>query len=115
MVNQSIDLLDHAAKLLLLSLQLVMQAIENEHEAIKLLILRFVFSLIATIQQAELALKLILDRSRVSTSFHLLFTIDCDKIRKFWTLFALSDLNNDAHDNIFEGVFALRLVRIDLA
>ena len=110
MVNQSIDLLDHTAKLLLLCLQLVMQAIENQHEAVKLFILRLVFSLIAAIEQAELTLELILDRRRIRTSLHLLFTVDCNEIGKLRALFALTDLDNDAHDDIFEGVFAIGLI-----
>ena len=114
MVNQSIDLLDHTAKLLLLCLQLVMQAIENQHEAVKLLILRLVLSLIAAIEQAELTLELILDRRRIRTSLHLLFTVDCNEIGKLRALFALTDLDNDAHDDIFEGVFAIGLVVSDL-
>ena len=114
MVNQSIDLLDHTAKLLLLGLQLVMQAIENQHEAVKLLILRLVLCLIAAIEQAELTLELILDRCRIRTSLHLLFTVDCNEIGKLRALFALTDLDNDAHDDIFEGVFAIGLVVSDL-
>ena len=114
MVNQSIDLLDHTAKLLLLCLQLVMQAIENQHEAVKLLILRLVLCLIAAIEQAELTLELILDRCRIRTSLHLLFTVDCNEIGKLRALFALTDLDNDAHDDIFEGVFAIGLVVSDL-
>ena len=38
MVDQGVDLLDHTTELLLLRLQLVMQSVEDEHEAIKLFI-----------------------------------------------------------------------------
>ena len=91
-----------------------MQAIENQHEAVKLLILRLVLSLIAAIEQAELTLELIFDRCRVGTSLHLLFTVDCNEIGKLRALFALTDLDNDAHDDIFEGVFSIGLVVSDL-
>lgn len=91
-----------------------MQAIENQHEAVKLLILRLVLSLIAAIEQAELTLELIFDRCWVGTSLHLLFTVDCNEIGKLRALLALTDLDNDAHDDIFEGVFSIGLVVSDL-
>ena len=70
--------------------------------------------MIAAIEQAELTLELILDRCRIRTSLHLLFTVDCNEIGKLRALFALTDLDNDAHDDIFEGVFAIGLVVSDL-
>ena len=91
-----------------------MQAIENEHEAVKLLILRLILCLIATIEQAELTLELVLDRSRIGTGLQLLLTIDSNEIGQFRALFTLTDLDNDAHDDIFEGVFTRGLIISDL-
>ena len=87
-----------------------MQTVEDQHQAIKLLVFSLFFSLVTAIEQAEFTLKLIFDRKWVCTYFKLFLAIDCNEIRKFGALFTLTNLDNNAHNYIFESVFSQQLI-----
>lgn len=60
MINQSVDLLNDTAQLLLLGRQLVVYAVENKHKCIEFLVLGSLVSIFSTIKQPELVLKFFL-------------------------------------------------------
>ncbi len=100
-VNQSVHLLDNASKLLLLSTQLARKPRETQHHVIKLLILLFLFIKSTSIKDAELVLEFSLDIHFAGTWLVLFLSVDGDKVAELGSLFALSNLNDDAHHYIF--------------
>ncbi len=106
MVNQSIHLLDNASKLLLLGTQLARKPRETQHHIIKLLILLFLFIKGASIEDSELVLEFSFDVHFAGTGLVLLLSVDSDKVAKLGPLFMFTNLNDDAHYNVFEAVLA---------
>lgn len=105
-VNQSIHLLDNTSKLLLLGTQLARKPRETQHHIIKLLILLFLFIKSTSIKDAELVLEFSLDVHFAGARLVLLLSVDGDKIAELGSLFALTNLDDDAHHDVFKAILA---------
>ena len=101
-VDQSVDILDYGSELLLLSLELVMHPIEDEHEAVKLLVLSSVISLFSAIEKHELVLELLL-----RVFFALPLSVDRQEIGQLGTLLAVTNVDNDSHYHVLEGILSI--------
>ena len=83
-----------------------MDSNEDLHQVVKLLIVSFFITPVATVEESELVLEFLLYLDRVSLVFILLFAVNSDEIRQFGSSLALADLNDDPHDDILEGVLS---------
>lgn len=113
MVDERVNGLDQLAKLLLLTVELAFDAVKASHELLNLLIRLLLADILITlraVQDMELVAELLLNILRVGTLLVLLLAVDRNEVGKVGALLALADLDHDAHDDVFEGVFALALL-----
>lgn len=117
MVDQCVDLLDQADKLLLLRVELILKPVEADHHGaellVSLLLIGASFALIA-VKHLELVLELFLNSVFRGSRLVLLLTVDSNKVCQVRALLALTDLNDDAHNNILESVLAVYLIFCDI-
>ena len=97
--------------MLLLAVKLALDTIETCHQLLNLLVgllLSCVFVTFCAIKDVELVAELLLDiLNRVRARLVFLLAIDSDKVREVRALLSLTDLNNNPHDDVFEGIFTL--------
>jgi len=84
-----------------------LKSVKAQHHVTELfigLLLVSFFTAFAAIEDVELILELRLDTLLDSSDLILFVTINLDEIAQTWALFALSDLYNDAHHDVFQGI-----------
>ena len=100
-LNQVVYLFDKMRQGLLLLRKLLLDSIEVRHQLVELFIVLLVFGVGSRVKDTELLLEI---PFRIWLIFLLL--VDLEEIAELGTLFALSYVNDDSHDDVFESVLS---------
>ena len=107
-LNQVVDFHDEAVEGDLLGAQLLLHSGHCLDQQVVLLVLGVILSLfIVAVQLDKLLLELLL-----CVRFVLLTAVDLHDVSELGSLFALPNLNNDAHDDILEQISSINLVLV---